>query len=158
MYKSDKVILKIVFIAVLIFTYILKINFEPIASDCISIVSFAMAIYTMCIGGLIGSKVIENMENEVDNKLKHLTKLGVLKKYITSAMVVAIVTLLMSCISKLSVGNETIKIFFENIIAKIPFLDMYLVFSAICFSFFLLNFVFIILIFIFIINQQLTKK
>lgn len=152
MYSKHKKILCGIFILILISTYILKIDFQPIASDCISIVSFALAIYTICISSLIGSSLLEKLRSTVDIQFKDRTQLGVLKKYINNAMITAIITLIISCLIKLEIETSN-----KMILELMQKINIQQLFSSICFSFFSLNFTFIIIIFIFIINRQIDS-
>lgn len=157
MYKNHKKILRVVFIIVFFISFMLKINFAIIASDCISIVSFALAIYTICISCLIGSPLLENLRLMPDFHIKEKTQLGVIKCYIVNASYTSLATLIMAYISKLtfniSVFDGIENEFITSILYNINWVQ---IFSSLCFSLFSLNFAFIIIIFIFIISKQLT--
>lgn len=150
MYYKHKVCAIIVFTLVFIFTFFLRITFNDIASECISIVSFALAIYTICISSLIGSPLLNKLRSTQDQQIKHKTQLGVIKRYISSAMVVSIITLVLACISKLKTDNNLIL----SVLNKANIIQA---FSSMCFSFFSLNFLFILLIFVFVISRQVDS-
>lgn len=139
MYKKDKKIILCLIIIVMGVTYRLQWDFKDVASECISVVSIALAIYTICISSLIGSGLLNSLKNSVDKNITYKTELGVLKSYLENAVVVSIVTIMFACISKVA--------YFENN-------DINRLFSAFCFAVFTLNFMFIWLIFIFIMNKQ----
>lgn len=157
MYRKHKYCIGITFGVIFVLTFILKLEFEDIASDCISIVSFALAIYAICISSLIRSPLLERLRGQVDSECTTRTQLGVIKAYIKNAMIVAVITLIMACMSKLEIGLDCSSIFqgerMQNIIDLIHPMQLY---SSLCFSFFILNFVFIILIFVFIVSRQVA--
>ncbi|MDK2802658.1 MAG: hypothetical protein KFW09_04695 [Oscillospiraceae bacterium] len=156
MYSKHKRIITLTFILVLITTYFLEIDFVDIASDCISMVSFGLAVYAICISNLIGSPLIQKLGTTIDHEFSNKTQLGVIKSYIKSSMVISIITIIFGFFSKLKIGNtELLIIENELIISILNFLNIGQIFSSICFALFALNFIFIILIFIFIMNKQI---
>ncbi len=158
MYRYHKIILFITFIIIFLLTYLLKCNFQDIASECISIISIAMAIYAICISSLISSPLLEKLKLTLDKQIKHKTQLGVLKCYIQIAMIISILTIVFACISKLtSLKFENMILSKEILIEIFDKLNLLQFFSSTCFALFALNFVFIWLIFIFIINRQVDK-
>lgn len=150
MYKNHKRAIAVTFVLVFILTFFLGVDFEDIASDCISIVSFALAVYAICIGALIESPLLKILHKNADEQIKERTQLGVLKNYIKTAIYVSIITLVLACISKVKTNNPTVIL----ILDKLNCLGLEQLFSSLCFSFFALNFLFIIFIFMFIINRQ----
>lgn len=153
MYKKDKKHIIITFVMVFIITFFLELDFNYISSDCISIVSCALAIYAICIGALIGSPLLENLQNTVDSQIRYKTQLGIIKQYIKNATFISVITLIFSCVSKLKIGNRSILL----ITNKLTYLSLNQFFSSLCFGFFSLNFIFVILIFTFIINKQVDS-
>lgn len=150
MYKKHKWAITITFVSVFILTFFLNINFEDIASDCISIVSFALAVYAICISALIGSPLLESLRSNVDPQIRERTQLGVIKNYIRIAIFISVITLVLACISKIKINSNIIIL----ILNKLSYLNPQQLFSSLCFAFFSLNFLFIIFIFMFIINRQ----
>lgn len=140
MHKNHKIIICFVGFTIFIITFYFNLNFEKITSECVSIVSFSLAIYTICISNLIGSPLLERLRSTEHNEDRNCTQLGILKKYILYALYTAVITLVLACVCKLD--------FITNAMAD-------RIFQAICFSLFSLNFAFIIIIFGFIINKQL---
>ena len=155
MYFKHKILMVFVFIAVFLITFFLKLDFNIIISECIAIVSFAMAIYSISISCLIGSSLLKDLESIQDKYLKDKTQLGVIKSYFKHATVISVTTLIFSCINKLEIIDTLDNLFFKTkILNRLNFSQ---IFSSICFAFFILNFIFIILIFTFIINRQVDK-
>lgn len=150
MYKKHKCTTTITFVSVFILTFFLNINFEDIASDCISIVSFALAVYAICISALIGSPLLESLRSNIDAQISDRTQLGVIKNYIRIAIFISVITLVLACISKIKINSNIIML----ILNKLNYLNPQQLFSSLCFAFFSLNFLFIIFIFMFIINRQ----
>ncbi|PPK43239.1 hypothetical protein [Clostridium algidicarnis] len=150
MYKKHKCTTTITFVSVFILTFFLNINFEDVASDCISIVSFALAVYAICISALIGSPLLESLRSNIDAQISDRTQLGVIKNYIRIAIFISVITLVLACISKIKINSNIIML----ILNKLNYLNPQQLFSSLCFAFFSLNFLFIIFIFMFIINRQ----
>lgn len=100
MYPVHKRILACCFIATGLISFWLNIPFEKIASDSITIVSIAIAIYMTAITLLIGSKIVESM-GKADDIIKTKTKLGVLTVYLKSAVWTGIISIIDCCFLKM---------------------------------------------------------
>lgn len=159
MYRNHKRYLTLIFVLVFSITYYLKCDFKDIASDCISIISIALAIYAVCISNLIGSPLLEKLKATVDNQITHKTQLGVIKKYIQNAMAISIVTIISSCIIKITSYTIDNTIFEAKILYVIfQGIEVYQIYSSSCFGLFSLNFGYLWIIFIFIINRQVIPR
>lgn len=156
MYSNHKSIVLILNLFVFSLTYCLNLDFRDIASECISIISISLAIYTLCISNLVGSSLLVKMRTAVDTKIPSKSQLAILKTYIKSGMFIAIATLISACLIKLEIPtNENSLEFSEEIAVWLETVDFFQLFSSFCFSLFITNFSFIILIFIFILSKQL---
>ncbi len=152
MYPKHKNIAIAMFFATIVVSYLLKLNFKAIASESISIVSIALAVYAISISNLVGSNLAKAMKATPDKIIKSKTQLGVLKTYIQSAMKVAISTLVISCLVKL-IPEQT-----KEFMMEVPeYKTVMEVISAIGFGLFAIDFLFIWLIFDFITNRQMSN-
>lgn len=153
MYICHKRILILSSITVGIISYLLNIPFEKIASDSITVVSIAIAVYMTAITLLIGNKIVESM-GRPDDFIKTKTKLGVLVTYLKSAVLVGILSILDCCFLKIYIVKDPNQL--EDCF-KI-FNEIYKIVSAIGLALFITTLLFMLLIFRFIATTILNQN
>lgn len=159
MEKNHKYICCFGFVFAFIITYILKLDFSVIASESISVVSIALAIYTISISALIGSEFSKKLQEKTHFEKKDFTQLDIIINYLKNAAFVSILTIVFSMIKMLDFSILIQKIdSIPNISSIISVIDLSQTFSSICFAFLALNFIFTWLIIEFILNRQLRNK
>lgn len=136
-------------------SYFLQWDFSVVASDSISIVSIALAIYTISISALIGSNFATILKNTQHTILKDCTQLDVIINYFRWATKTAILTILLSLLIQLK--NEHMVLWIHRI-KFLQNINLGRIYSSLCFACLALNFVFIWVIFEFIINRQLENE
>ena len=146
-----------VWISILVFgvSFFYRWDFSVIASDSISIVSIALAIYTISISALIGSNFAKLLKDTPHPVLKDSTQLDVIIHYFKQATKTAILTLLLSLFIQL---DHTFIMQRLNELKLLRTIDFGRIYSSLCFSCLVLNFIFIWIIFQFIINRQMENK
>lgn len=145
MYKQHKLYILIIFIIVFIISFVFKLNYKKIASDVISVVAIFIAVYAISISSLIGSKLSKKMKDR-DYKYPNKTKIGILSMYYKNANLVAVITIVLSCI---------VNFLFEEDIEK--YKTFIYLFLSTCNAFFSINFIFVLLIIKFILDVQLME-
>lgn len=143
MYKQHVRLVWSIAISIFLIFYIFEADFVRISSLCVSIVSIFFAVYGICISSLVGSDLLKKLKSKQDHIIKSKTQLGVIKKYVSNAIYIALLTLVLSTL--INVDVQILTVF------------LYKVYSAFCFAMFGLNFVFAILVFQFILNKQLDE-
>ena len=147
----------IVFVA----TFFLSWNFKTIASDSISFISIALAIYTVSIGALIGSNFSEKLRDTVHPERKDLTQLDVISNYMKYGIIIAMITILLSLFVQLDhsfILGLIHRILKRDILWKILYNIVKQLLMSACFSFLSLNFLFVWYVFTFIINRQVDNR
>lgn len=159
MEKKHKYICCFGFIFAFIITYIFRLDFYIIASESISVVSIALAIYTISISALIGSEFSKKLQETQHFEKKDFTQLDIIINYFKNAAVISIITIVFSMIKMLDFSLLIQKIAaIPKISSIISVIDLSQTFSSICFAFLALNFIFICLIIKFVTNRQLRNK
>lgn len=144
MYKEHKLLLISIFVIVFFIALYFRIDYQRISSDVISIISVFMGIYAISISGLIGSELSKKMKKAQDNKCRTKTELGVLTNYFKYANIIAIMTIILSCITNIIEVNINYKV------------DIY-IFYSVCTSLLSINFYFALLIIKFILDIQVRE-
>lgn len=159
MEKNHKIICFSCFALSGLLTYIIDVDFSLIASETISVVSIALAIYTFSISTLVGSKFTKNLKENIHKEKSDYTQLDVLRIYFKNATTISIITIILSMFQKLNINIFLLKI--NKILSSykfFTFIDLSRIFSSVCFAFLTLNFIFIWLIIKFVLNRQLLEK
>lgn len=153
MYTYHKRILFLSFFTVGFLSYFLNIPFEKIASDSITVVSIAIAVYMTAITLLIGNKIVESM-GKTDSFIKTKTKLGVLVTYLKSAVLVGVLSILDCCFLKIYTVEDPNQLegCFKNLY------EIYKIVSAIGLALFITTLLFMLLIFKFIATTILNQS
>lgn len=144
MYKEHKALMLVVLTTVFIASYVLKINYNLIATETITIISIALAVYMASFSQLAASKLAEEMKKTPDKKIFGKSELGVLESYLKKAIIFGLISIVISCMYLLDINVDVSK--YENI------------FSSIALSILSVNFIFIWLLFNFMVNRQLREK
>lgn len=120
MYKVHKRIIWGLSILVGILSWILQFRYAAIASDVISVISIAAALYLATYAGIQASPKIRQELNELDGVRKDKKQLFVLNTYIKTALILNLVTIVLSCLMLLATDRiESICATDTGIIQKI---------------------------------------
>ena len=149
MYKKHKIVIAVTSIMVFIVSYLFKCDYKALASDSITIISISLAIYMTSFSGLISSDLAKEMKNKSDGQMPWKSELGVLKGYIFSAVVAAIISIAVACI--ILVVNDRID-------SAIRPGKLYYALSSLGFCSLSVNFCFMFFLFKFMTNRQLWSK
>ena len=102
MYKVHKRIIWSVSILVGILSWVFQFRYVAIASDVISVISIAAALYLATYAGIQASPKIRQALNERDGVRKDKKQLFVLNSYIKTALVLNLFTIVLSCLMLLA--------------------------------------------------------
>ena len=78
MYKRHKLLLLAVFVGSFFITFLLNLEFSPIAEAAITVASIAMGAYIAAVSALLGSNYAKNLKTTTDPEYPTKTLLGVL--------------------------------------------------------------------------------
>lgn len=143
MYKKHRRLIVVIFIVVSMIGYLCEINYDLIASEVITIVSIALAVYIASFSQLASSQLANQMKNTSDKKIPGKSQLGVIAQYLKAALVFGLSSIVISCVCLVDIIPTAL------IIAD--------VISSIALGVLSVNFVFIWLLFEFMINRQLRE-
>lgn len=113
MYIKDKICFGAVFVFVTAISWTLNLPFEKVVSDAITVVSIAIAVYLTAATFLMGSKTATNMKKQ-DKQISTKTQLGVLVSYLSHAVFVGILSILVGFVVLLQKDVAIV----NNVIAK----------------------------------------
>ena len=120
MYKVHKRIIWGLSILVGILSWILQFRYAAIASDVISVISIAAALYLATYAGIQASPKIRQALNELDGVRKDKKQLFVLNTYIKTALILNLITIVLSCLMLLVTDRiESISATETGVIPKI---------------------------------------
>lgn len=140
MYKGDTISLWIAIALVGLLSWNCQFPYEEIASDAITVVSIADAIYIAAATLLIGSKTAGAMKH-TDPQIPTKTKMGVFVSYLRSAIIIGSLSIMGSIISKAYFTDNNFCIQHEL---------LHRVVSAFSFAMFVATLLFMLIIFKFI--------
>ena len=143
MYKRHSFIIILSGIIVFLGAWQLKLSYKVIASDSMTFVSIAIAVYMAAIALPLGDRVSDYMKNQ-DKHIPTKTHMGVLCAYLKCAVFTGFISIIISC-SVLVVSNITIEEDNKIEVEKYPLLCDIL--CAIGFSLFVVNMIFAAIIF-----------
>lgn len=161
MEKKHKKSAQILFWGIFLSSFILKWNFKYIASDSISFISIALAIYTVSIGALIGSNFAEKLRSVVHKERKDLTQLDMISNYMKYGIIIAMITIVLSLFVQLNhsyLFGLIRQIFKSDLLWQVLYGLGKQSLMSVCFSFLSLNFLFVWYVFMFIINRQVDNR
>lgn len=145
MYFKDKIILFIVSCISLVSSWLWKFDYADIASDSMTIISIALAVYMTIFSSLMSSELADKMKKTKDNYFKEKTEMGVLQTYLKNAIYVGCINILLSC-GVLIIESKKINQY------------IYLFISSIGITTLVCNIYFMYLMYKFMINRQLWGK
>lgn len=143
MYKKHRTVIVMLFILISVVGYLCGIKYELIASEVITIISIALAVYIASFSQLASSQLAKEMKVTSDKIIPGKSQLGVIAQYLKAALVFGLLSIVIRC-------TCLMKVIPENLIVT----D---VLSAIALGILSVNFVFIWLLFEFMINRQLRE-
>ncbi len=165
MERTHKKHTKMLFAFIFALSFILRWNFTSIASDSISFISIALAIYTVSIGALIGSSFAEELKNITHRERKDLTQLDMISNYMKLGIIMSMITIILSLVVKLDHSFllelfhiMIIDIFNNETLWRVLYGIGKQIFMSTCFSFLSMNFIFMWYVFKFIINRQVDNR
>lgn len=144
MYKKHKIITLVAFVIVFIISYIMKLDYNQIATESITVVSIALAVYMASFSQLAASELAEEMKKTPDKRIIGKSELGVLESYLKLAIKFGLASIIIGCAYLLDFNIELEKS--GNFV------------SSICLAVLSINFVFIWILFNFMINRQLRER
>ena len=158
MYRRHKAAVIVLFVVVLVTTYLAEADYGKIAETAVAVIAIALAVYVGAASVILGSDFAQKLKSQRDDEIKTKTSLGVLAAYLRVAGVCSLATI---AISVFYVLDLNVASFFSWAISGedgICVLDkVSLVISALSCGLFSINIVFIWLILIFLINSM-TKS
>lgn len=98
MYRKHKVLLMAVFIVVVAISYFFKFQYSYIASDAINAIAITSAIYLAAYAGIQASPSLRNALKASDGVRKDKSQLYVINTYIKTALMLGVITIVVSCI------------------------------------------------------------
>ena len=149
MYRKHKFILCFIFILVAALSFHFQVDYSWIASEGITVVSIILAIYMTSFSSLISSDLGERLQHVVDCKMKNKSQLGVLKGYLSFAVLAGVINIVVSCIA-IILSKETTKAIYQS--------DVYYGISALGMAMLAVNFTVMLFLFLFMVNRQLWNK
>ncbi len=145
MKKTYDKILTSTFICTFILFYLLRLNFFQISGYAIFISSLFILIYFLCI--FFNKKIINTINNDDTNNCTNLNY-NQLTSYYNLAFINAIAIIIFSLSFQLSLP------FILERVAIFSVINVFRLFSSLCFGFFSLNFIFIWIIFNFTLTNN----
>lgn len=149
MYGKHKLIIGIIFISVGVLSYFFCIDYSWIATEGITVVSIMIAVYMTSFSSIVSSKLGDILQRKVEKNSNCKSQLGILKEYLSFAVLAGIIDIILSCIS-IILSKETTNIIYQT--------KFYYLISAIGLATLGVNFFFLLLLFKFMINRQLWNK
>lgn len=144
MYKRHKLLLLTVFAGSFFATFLLKLDFSPIAEAAITVASIAMGVYIAAVSALLGSNYAKNLKTTTDAEYPTKTLLGVLADYFRIAGVFCVLLIIAGCLYLFPVAWDVSNCFATNI---------FRCGSAFSYAVFSTNILFLWLILIFLVNS-----
>lgn len=144
MEKKHRFLAWFVAAAVVVCSYIFRLDYRNIASEGMSLTSIVLAVYVAAMMGLIGSKLGDKLA-KLPSKNPEYTQLWVLKRYFSNAVIVSVLTLIVSSVILL----------FPERPQNEPMSDTYLVVSSISLAVYAVNLAFMGFIMKFMLNRQI---
>ena len=71
MYKRHKLLLLAIFVGSFFITFLLGLDFSPIAEAAITVASIAMGVYIAAVSALLGSDYAKNLKNKDRRGISH---------------------------------------------------------------------------------------
>ena len=98
MYKRHKLLLLAVFVGSFFITFLLGLDFSPMAEAAITVASIAMGVYIAAVSALLGSDYAKNLKTTTDKEYPSKTLLGVLADYFRIAGLFCVVLIVAGCL------------------------------------------------------------
>ncbi|MEA5040312.1 MAG: hypothetical protein VB086_10800 [Clostridiaceae bacterium] len=109
MYVHHKIKALILFIVVVILSFIIGAAYKDLALAAITAVSISLAVYIAAMTALLGSPYSDRLKTIVDKKIKTKSQLGVLTTYLRVAGGFSVITLIISSLyqfTSLKINNS----------------------------------------------------
>lgn len=98
MYKRHKLLLLAVFVGSFFITFLLGLDFSPMAEAAITVASIAMGVYIAAVSALLGSDYAKNLKTTTDKEYPSKILLGVLADYFRIAGLFCVVLIVAGCL------------------------------------------------------------
>ena len=144
MYKRHKLLLFAVFVGSFFITFLLGLDFSPMAEAAITVASIAMGVYIAAVSALLGSDYAKNLKTTTDKEYPTKTLLGVLADYFRIAGLFCVALIVAGCLYLIPTVWNATGLFATNIF-RCGSAFSYAVFSA--------NILFLWLILVFLVNS-----
>lgn len=155
MYKRHKVAVTVLFVVVLVTTYLAESDYGKIAETAVAVIAIALVVYVGAASVILGSNFAQKLKSQRDDEIKTKTSLGVLATYLRAAGVCSLATIAISVFYVLDLNVSTFFGWAINGELGIYVLDKAsLVISVLSCGLFSINIVYIWLILIFLINSM----
>lgn len=144
MYKRHKLLLFAVFVGSFFITFLLGLDFSPMAEAAITVASIAMGVYIAAVSALLGSDYAKKLKTTTDEEYPTKTLLGVLADYFRIAGLFCVMLIIVGCLYLIPMAWDASS-YFLAILFRCESAFSYAVFSA--------NILFLWLILIFLVNS-----
>lgn len=149
MYNKDKVFLALCFITVFLISYIADISYVEFAQIALTVNSISFAVYIAAASALLGSKFAKELKQTVDNIKTDMTQMGILSKYLSTAGIISLGSIVISSMYCLPIDI--------TVFSNPHLITFFRLFDSISYSIFALSLSFLYLIFKLLVSSMVKS-